>query len=58
MSEYIKAGFDLAAVTALLGWAADALPALATGLTVVWSLIRIWETSTVQRWWFNRQLRK
>lgn len=37
-------------VLILLGWFVSALPAIATLLTVVWTLIRIYETDTVQRW--------
>lgn len=33
-------------VTTIMGW----LPALAAALSIVWTLIRIWETKTVQRW--------
>lgn len=33
-------------ISALMGW----LPAIAAGLTVVWTGIRIYETRTVQKW--------
>lgn len=33
-------------VTTVMGW----LPALAALLSIIWTLIRIWETDTVQRW--------
>ena len=32
-----------------LGW----LPTIATALTVIWMLLRIWETKTV-RWWLRK----
>ena len=46
----VRASLDIASVGALAGWFVAALPAIATGLTVVWTLIRIYETRTVQRW--------
>ncbi len=33
-------------VATLAGW----LPAVAAFLSIVWTLIRIWETKTIQRW--------
>ena len=50
MSEDLKHLFDAGAFTILLMWFAEALPAIATLLTIVWSGIRIYETDTVQRW--------
>lgn len=34
----------------LLGTLANILPSIAALMTIVWTLIRIWETDTVQRW--------
>lgn len=46
--KMVRAGFDIASVTTLgavlLGW----MPHIASVLTVVWTLIRMWETDTVQ----------
>ena len=33
-------------VTSLMGW----LPAVAAMLSIIWTLIRIYETETVRRW--------
>lgn len=41
---------DGVAITATVGYFTDWLPAVATFLTIVWFLIRIWETDTVQGW--------
>ena len=46
----IKAGLDIVSLSALGGWFIGALPVIATGLTVIWTAIRIYETETVQRW--------
>lgn len=51
MSDHhpIKAGLDIASVVALIGWASSVLPAIATLLTVVWSVLRIYEAILVIR---------
>lgn len=46
----IKAGLDGLSLTALGGWFIGVLPAVATALSVVWMIIRICETRTVQTW--------
>lgn len=51
MMETAKAAMDVAALTTLLGWWADALPHVATGFTALWAIIRCWETPTVQGLW-------
>lgn len=47
--EQVKQATDVVAVgtvaATLFGW----LPALAAGLTIIWTCIRIYETKTVQR---------
>jgi hypothetical protein len=49
ITEQAKAAIDAvsltATVSALMGW----LPAVAAGLSIVWTLIRIWETETVRK---------
>jgi len=49
MIDIIKSWFDIGAIVVLLGWFVDLLPAIATGLTIAWTLIRIYETPTMQR---------
>lgn len=45
-----KTVLDGLSVLTVLGTLVDMLPALAAGLSIVWTLIRIYETATVQRW--------
>ena len=45
-----KAVGDLASVGIAVGTLANVLPAIAAALTIVWTVIRIYETQTVQRW--------
>ena len=40
---------DAISITALLGSLISLLPAIASVLTIVWTVIRIYETETVQR---------
>lgn len=47
--EFVKAAIDGLSVMTLLGWLVGILPAIATGLTIVWTAIRIYETETVQK---------
>ena len=47
--EGIKAAGDILSIATLLGSLASLLPAVAAGLTILWTLIRIYETDTVQR---------
>lgn len=39
---------DALSVGAVIGWIFSLLPGFATLLTVIWMLIRIWETETVK----------
>ena len=52
--EQIKPAIDVAAIStgfaSLIGW----LPAVAAALTVIWTLIRIYETRTVQRFLYGK----
>jgi hypothetical protein len=54
MQEEAKAAIDVVAVTTtvstLIGW----LPAVAAALSIIWTVIRIFETETVKGW-FNEQ---
>ena len=45
--KHFIAGVSLVTV---LGTLVDMLPAVAAALSIVWSLIRIWESKTVQNW--------
>jgi len=48
--ETIKHVTDGLSIITVVGTLADILPALAALFSLVWSLIRIWETKTVQNW--------
>ena len=47
--EGIKAAGDILSIATLLGSLASLLPAVAAILTIIWTIIRIYETDTVQR---------
>ena len=40
---------DLLSVVTVLGTLVDFLPAVAAAFTIIWTLIRIWETETIQK---------
>lgn len=46
--DTVKALCDLVSFAALLGSLVSMLPAVASVLTIIWTLIRIYETQTVQ----------
>lgn len=49
LPDGMKHALDLVSFVALLGWFVKVLPAVATILTIVWTLIRIWQEPVVQR---------
>ena len=53
--ETIKHAVDGLSIVTVLGTLAEILPALAALFSLVWSLIRIWETETVQNWLKRRK---
>ena len=48
VSETTKHAVDAASLFTVLGTLVDFLPAVAAAFTIVWTLIRIWETDTVR----------
>ncbi len=56
-AEVGKHILDGVSVGVLVAALADALPILATALTVIWTGLRIYETATVQRWARRRRIR-
>jgi hypothetical protein len=48
VSETTKHAVDAASMVTVLGTLVDFLPAVAAAFTIVWTLIRIWETETIQ----------
>ena len=51
--ETAKHAVDAASVGVVASTFIGRLPSIATALTVIWMLIRIWETKTV-RWWLRK----
>lgn len=49
LPDGLKLLLDALSITALLGSLISVLPAVASILTIIWTAIRIYETSTVQR---------
>ena len=49
VSESTKHVVDAASMLTVLGTLVDFLPAVAAAFTIVWTLIRIWETATIQK---------
>lgn len=46
--EHAKAVVDALSIATVIGTLAQILPAMAALFSIVWSLIRIWETQTVR----------
>jgi hypothetical protein len=53
MSEATKHVVDGVSALTVLGTLAQILPPLAALFTIVWTIIRIYETKTVQKWLGN-----
>jgi hypothetical protein len=53
ISEPAKHVVDALSILTVLGTLVDILPAVAAVLSIVWSLIRIYESKTVQGWLGN-----
>ena len=51
--EHAKAVVDALSIATVVGTLAQVLPSMAALFSIVWSIIRIWETKTVQSW-FNK----
>ena len=49
VSESTKHVVDAVSLVTVLGTLVDFLPAVAAAFTIVWTLIRIWETKTIQK---------
>jgi hypothetical protein len=50
MNDHVKPALDVASFAVVGATLAEWLPAVAALLSIVWSLIRLWETATVKRW--------
>jgi len=49
-TETAKNVIDALSIITVIGTLADMLPSVAAVFTIVWTAIRIWETTTVQNW--------
>jgi len=47
-AEHAKTVVDALSIATVIATIADILPSMAALFSIVWSLIRIWETDTVQ----------
>jgi hypothetical protein len=56
--EQVKHIVDGASITIVLGALVEFLPAIAALVSIVWGIIRIYETNTVQRWLGKTHRRK
>jgi hypothetical protein len=50
MNDHAKSIIDLSSITVVLATLVEWLPAAAALASLIWSIIRIYETQTVQRW--------
>lgn len=50
MDEHVKQIADAVSVTGIIATLAGYLPAIAALFSLIWSVIRIYETKTVQSW--------
>jgi hypothetical protein len=48
--DAIKYAVDAASIFTVVGTIVSVLPAVAAIFTIIWTVIRIYETKTVQRW--------
>ncbi len=50
MDDHAKTIIDVSSITVVLATLVEWLPAAAALASLIWSVIRIYETETVQRW--------
>lgn len=50
INDHTKHAIDWASVSIAFGTLLQVLPSIAAALSIVWSIIRIYETKTVQNW--------
>jgi len=53
-SETVKHVVDALSIVTVVGTLVDMLPSIAAVFTIVWTVIRIWETDTVQGWFSSK----
>jgi len=55
INEHTKHAIDWASLSIAFGTLLQVLPSIAAALSIVWSIIRIYETKTVQNWLKKRK---
>ena len=50
VNEVVKHAIDALSVATVIGTLANMLPSIAALFSIIWSVIRIYETKTVQGW--------
>ena len=50
MTDHAKTIFDASSIAVVAGTLMNWLPSAAAAASLIWSVIRIYETQTVQRW--------
>lgn len=50
MTDHAKTIFDASSIAVVAGTLMNWLPAVAAAASLIWSVIRIYETETVQKW--------
>ena len=50
MSDHLKHLLDGAAITVAFATFVSWLPSIAAALSIIWTILRIWEMDTVKRW--------
>ena len=50
MDDHVKTIVDVSSITVVLATLVEWLPAAAALASLIWSIIRIYETQTMQRW--------
>lgn len=58
INEHTKHVIDWTSIGIALGTLMQILPSIAAALSIVWSVIRIYETKTVQAWLKNRKAKQ
>lgn len=50
VNEVVKHIIDALSLATVVGTLVDALPSIAAGFSIIWTMIRIYETKTIQEW--------
>lgn len=50
VNDVVKHIIDALSLATVVGTLVDALPSIAAGFSIIWTMIRIYETKTIQDW--------